>query len=85
MNVLLNNFVLLLFIIFVYYFSKGINKKCSDTHYVPLYPYEIDNIPPEVEKRKIPDTITQHVTTKMGKIDPIYKISFADTTMNFLS
>lgn len=85
MNVVLNNFILLLFSIFVYYASKGVKKKCTDTHYVPLYNYKIDYKPPKIKPLETPDTVTQHVTTKIGKMRPIFDIDYRDSMMNYLN
>ena len=84
MNIVLNNFMLLLFVIFVYYLSKGVKINCTDTHYVPLYNYKVDYKPPVIKPVENPDTITQHVKTKMGKMRPLFQTDYRDSFMNVL-
>lgn len=82
MNLILNNFFLILFIIFVFYLTRGIKKKCKNTLYVPLYNYEIDYKEEEKIIPEKPKTITQHVKTQLGDIIPLYTIKYSDAMAN---
>ena len=74
MNILINNFLIILFIIIVFYITKTLTKKCDNIHYVPIYDhdevYKQQPIPTLIDynTKKLP----QHVTVTNMESIPLY-------------
>jgi hypothetical protein len=74
MNILINNFLIILFIIIVFYMSLGTKKKCNNIHYVPIYNNDEVNIqdPSPNINNKNAKRLPQNVSVTNSESVPLY-------------